>query len=57
MTDNKLKTRVQSPSSSQSNDKTKHSMSDEPEMPNDTENSPLDKQKLFIKLFVIFLTA
>lgn len=56
MTDNKLKNRVQIPSSFQSNDKTQHSMSDEPKMPNDTENPPFDKQKFFIILFVIFLT-
>ncbi len=56
MTDNKLKNCVQIPSSSQPNDKTQHSMSDEPEMPNDTENPPFDKQKFFITLFVIFIT-
>ena len=56
MTDNKLKNRVQIPLSSQPNDKKQHSMSDEPEVPNDTENPPFDKQKFFITLFVIFLT-
>ena len=56
MTDNKLKTRVQIPSSSQPNDKAQYSMSDKPEAPNDIENPPLDKQTLFITLFVTFLT-
>ena len=56
MTGNKLESRVQIPSSSQLDDKTQLSMSDEPEVPNDTENPPFDKQKLFITLFVIFLT-
>ncbi len=56
MTDNKLKNSDQIPTSSQSNDKTQSSMSDEPRATNDTESPSFDKQKFFIKLFVIFLT-
>lgn len=56
MTDNKLKNSDRIPASSQPNDITQRSMSDEPRATNDTESPPFDKQKFFIKLFVIFLT-
>lgn len=57
MTDNQLKIRIQIPQSSQpKDDATRHSIPDIPEERKDIEKTPFDMQKIFITLFVIFLT-
>ncbi len=55
MTDSKLKIRIQIPPSSQPNDEARHS-TDIAENLEDTDKAPFDMQKIFITLFVIFLS-
>lgn len=55
MTDSKLKIRIQIPPSSQSDGETQHS-TDMHEALKGTEKAPFDMQKIFITLFVVFLS-
>ena len=57
MTDNQLKIRIQIPQSSKPKDDVRHhSIPNIPKEREDTEKTPFDMQKIFITLFVIFLT-
>lgn len=57
MTDSQLKIRIQIPQSSQPKDDARHhSIPDIPEGQKDIGKAPFDMQKIFITLFVIFLT-